>query len=68
MAKTTLVVDEKKVAKAKEILGAKSLRETVDRALDAVIAASARERALARLRGMEGLELDRPEVLEEAWR
>lgn len=68
MAKTTLVVDEKKVAKAKEILGAKSLRETVDRALDEVIAASARERALARLRGMEGLELDRPEVLEEAWR
>jgi hypothetical protein len=47
--KTSLVIDRKKVADAKRILGTKTLAETVDRSLDEVIRLAARRRLLHRI-------------------
>ena len=68
MSKTTLEVDDAKVEMAKSILGTKTLRETVDRALEAVLVQAARRSTIERLRSMNGLDLDKPEVLDAAWR
>ena len=68
MAKTTLDVDDAKVEAAKQVLGTRTLRETVDRALDSVLAADTRRRTIERLRRMDGLDLDKPEVMDAAWR
>jgi hypothetical protein len=48
--KTSLVIDRKKVAEAKRILGTSTLADTVDRALDEVLALEARRRILQRIR------------------
>jgi Arc/MetJ family transcription regulator len=66
--KTTLVVDDKKLARAGRILGTRGIRQTIDRALDEVLALDARRRALERLRKLDGLDLGDPTVMAEAWR
>jgi Arc/MetJ family transcription regulator len=66
--RTTIVLDERKLARARKLLGTKGIKETVERALDEVIAGELRRRAFERLRKMEGLELDDPEVVGRAWR
>jgi Arc/MetJ family transcription regulator len=68
MKKTTLIVDEELVLRARTILGTKSLRETVDRALQGVLELEARREAIRQLREMAGLELDNEEVMAQAWR
>jgi len=40
----------------------------VDRALEAVLVQAARQSTIERLRSMNGLDLDKPEVLDAAWR
>lgn len=61
-------MDDAKVEAAKQVLGTRTLRDTVDRALDSVLAADTRRRTIERLRRMEGLDLDKPEVMDAAWR
>lgn len=68
MKKTTLVVDEELALRVRTILGTKSLRETVDRALQRVLELEARRQAITQLREMAGLELDNEEVMAQAWR
>lgn len=65
---TTIQIDETKFAGVKRVLGTRTLRETVDRSFDEVLARAAREKSIARLRKMEGLELDKPAVMAKAWR
>ncbi len=48
--KTSLVINRRKVAEVREILGTKTLAETVDAALDEVIALAARRRLMDRIR------------------
>ena len=48
--KTSMVIDREKMAEAREILGTKTLAETVDAALDEVIALAARRRIMERIR------------------
>jgi hypothetical protein len=48
--KTSLVIDREKVAEAREILGTRTLAETVDAALDEVIDLAARRRVMERIR------------------
>ena len=45
-----MVIDRKKVAKAKKILGTETIADTVDAALDEVLALEARRRLLERIR------------------
>jgi Arc/MetJ family transcription regulator len=66
--KTTLDVDDDLVDQAARILGTSGLKATVDRALREVIAREARERLIEQLKVMDGLDLDKPDVMERAWR
>jgi Arc/MetJ family transcription regulator len=69
MHKTTIVIDDKKIARARRILGTKGIRDTIDRALDEVVAVRARRSVVQQLRALEGLE--RSVLLKarkEAWR
>lgn len=56
MHKTTLIVDDRKIARARRLLGTKGIRDTIDRALDEVIAIRARRRVVDQLRTMDGLD------------
>jgi Arc/MetJ family transcription regulator len=48
--KTSMVIDREKVAQAREILGTKTIAETVDAALDEVIRIGAWKRLMQRIR------------------
>lgn len=65
---TTVEIDEGKFLHVKAILGSRTLRETVERSFDEVLARAARSRSIERLQKMEGLDLDRPSVMDRAWR
>lgn len=65
---TTIEIDEAKLADVKQVLGTQTLRETVDRSFDEVLARAARQRSIDRLRKMEGLDLDKAKVMQGAWR
>lgn len=66
--KTTLQVDDEVIARAREVLGTKGIKDTIDAALREVIVAEARRREAERMRTMRGLDLDDPEVMKQAWR
>jgi Bacterial antitoxin of type II TA system, VapB len=68
MHRTTLVIDQRKLARARRLLGTKGIKDTIERALDEVISYEARRRAAEQLRTMEGLDLDDPKVMARAWR
>ena len=68
MHRTTLVLDEQKLAAARRLLGTKGIKDTVERALDEVIQADLRRQAFERLRTLDGLDLDDPAVMDNAWR
>ena len=68
MHKTTLMLDDAKLRRARKVLGTKGIRDTIDRALDEVLALDARRRLVERLRTMKGLDLDNAEVMAGAWR
>jgi Arc/MetJ family transcription regulator len=64
--KTTLEIDEQKLADAAEALGTKTLKETVERSLEEVIAHAARQRWLERY--SQPTDLANDEVIRQAWR
>jgi len=66
--RTTIQLDDQKLAKARRLLGTRGIRDTVERALDTVISLEARKQAVEQLRTMDGLELDDPQVMASAWR
>jgi len=69
MHKTTLMVDDKKIARVRRLLGTKGIRDTIDRALDEVIAVRARRRVIEQLRSMQGLDENvLRNARKEAWR
>jgi hypothetical protein len=68
MRVTTLEIDDGKLAAVRAILGTRTLRETVERCFDDVITRDARARSITQLERMEGLDLDKPAVMEKAWR
>ena len=65
---TTIEIDQDKFAEVRAILGVTTLRDTVDRAFDEVLARAARTRSIERLQQMKGLDLDKRSVMEKAWR
>jgi hypothetical protein len=68
MHKTTLVIDDAKLRRVRKVLGTKGIKDTIDRALDEVLALDARRRLVEKLRTMDGLDLDDPDVMAGAWR
>jgi Arc/MetJ family transcription regulator len=63
--RTTLDIDEDMLAKAREILGTRGVKDTVDEALREVVRREAGKRLMAWYRGNE--DLHNPEIMERAW-
>ncbi|MBI2939014.1 MAG: type II toxin-antitoxin system VapB family antitoxin [Chloroflexi bacterium] len=68
MRKTTLEFDEELFERARAALGTRGLKATVHRAFEEVLALHARREAIRQLQEMDGLDLNRPEVMADAWR
>jgi Arc/MetJ family transcription regulator len=66
--KTSFEIDAAKVAVAKEILGTKTLTDTVDAALSEVVKLRQRRDLLELLSTPGALQLDDPDVMAGAWR
>ena len=66
--KTSFEVDFAKVERAKKLLGTTTLTDTVDAALDQVIAQQRRSDLVTLLFENKGVELANPEVMADAWR
>lgn len=66
--KTSFEIDAEKVDVAREILGTKTMTDTVDAALDEIVKRRQREKFLELLDTPGALELDNPEVMKGAWR
>lgn len=66
--KTSFEVDTEKVEAAREILGTKTMTETVDAALDEIVKRQQREKLVELLFDSDALALDDPEVMRGAWR
>ncbi len=66
--KTTLWIDERKLERARKVLGTTGIKDTIDGALDQVLALEARRRLVERLRALEGMDLADERVMAEAWR
>ncbi len=66
--KTSFEIDTAKVNAAKEVLGTKTLTDTVDAALSEVVKLQQRRKLIELLSTPGALELDDPEVMSSAWR
>lgn len=67
MRKTTLLIDARKLEQARRVLGTTGIRDTVDRALDEVLALHARRRALEQFKAM-AWDLGDAKVMRGAWK
>jgi Arc/MetJ family transcription regulator len=67
MSKRLVDIDNDLLAEASSVLGASTMKETVNRSLEAVVLASRRRRHADRLEGMSGLELHDPKLMQGAW-
>ncbi|MFL5897542.1 MAG: hypothetical protein ACJ76D_03635 [Solirubrobacterales bacterium] len=66
--KTSFEIDTEKVAAAKEVLGTKTLTDTVDAALGEVVKMRQRRQLVDLLFRPGALELDDPATMTRAWR
>ncbi len=63
--RTTLDIDEDMLSKAREILGTRGVKDTVDEALREVVRREAGKRLIAWWK--ENEDLHNPEIMERAW-
>jgi Arc/MetJ family transcription regulator len=68
MSKRLVDIDDKLLDEASLVLGASTMKETVNRSLEAVIVAARRRRHADRLESMHGLDLDKSKIMSGAWR
>lgn len=66
--KTSFEIDTAKVSAAKEVLGTKTLTDTVDAALAEVVKLRQRRQLVELLFRPGALALDEPETMTDAWR
>ncbi|HKI66906.1 MAG TPA: hypothetical protein VJ989_06520 [Solirubrobacterales bacterium] len=66
--KTSFEVDTEKVSAAREVLGTKTLTDTVDAALSEVVKLRQRRQLVELLFRPGALALDDPETMADAWR
>jgi Arc/MetJ family transcription regulator len=68
MSKRLVDIDDELLDEAAVILGASTMKETVNRSLEAVVLAARRRRHADRLEEMRNLDLAKPRVMSGAWR
>lgn len=68
MSKRLVDIDPDLLAEATAILGASTMKEAVNRSLEAVVLAERRRRHADRLEAMRDLDLANPKVMSGAWR
>jgi Arc/MetJ family transcription regulator len=68
MSKRLVDIDDELLREASAVLGAPTMKETVNRALESVVLAARRRSHVERLETMNGLDLDDPKVMTGAWR
>ncbi len=68
MPKRLVDIDDALLQEATSVLGASTMKEAVHRALESVVLADRRRRHADRLERMDGLDLDKPEIMAGAWR
>ena len=56
MRRTSLEIDEERLARAQQALGTTGIKDTIDRALDEVVRAELRRRLAERVRTGEGVD------------
>lgn len=68
MTKRLVDIDDDLLAEATVVLDANTMKEAVNGALREVVRASLRRRHAARLGAMDGLDLEDPDIRDDAWR
>jgi Arc/MetJ family transcription regulator len=66
--KKLIDIDEEMLSRATEVLGAATMKETVNEALAEVVRLAQRRVHAHRLVAMDGLDLDDEATMEDAWR
>ena len=68
MRKTSVAVDDRLIEQARSLLGATSIKETIDRAPREVLRNEARRQEIRALAAKDDLDLADEEVMAGAWR
>lgn len=68
MRKTSVEIDKRLIDQAKKLLGASSIKETIDSALREVARNEARRQEIRALAEMDGLDLADEQIMARAWR
>ncbi|MEX1126621.1 MAG: type II toxin-antitoxin system VapB family antitoxin [Acidimicrobiia bacterium] len=68
MTKRLIEIDDDLLSKASDLLGTRTMKDTVNHALADVVRTATRRRHSDRLATMNGLDLDREDVMAKAWR
>ncbi len=66
--RTTIVLNQRKLAKVRRVLGTTGIKETVERAFDEILAMEVRKRHVERLIKEDGIDLADDAVMASAWR
>ena len=66
--KTSLEINEELLNAVRRILATKTVKETVQEAFREILRSQARREEVQALMEMEGMDLDKPEVMHGAWR
>lgn len=64
---TKIELDEDLLGQVRRILSTSTVEETVEEAFREVVRTEARRREIEALSRMEGMDLDKPEVMARAW-
>lgn len=68
MKKTSVVIDDSLLEQVRDLLGTRSIRDTIDTALREIVRNEARRQEIAALSEMDGLDLANEEIMARAWR
>ena len=68
MKKTSVVIDDSLLEQVQDLLGTRSIRDTIDTALREIVRNEARRQEIAALSEMDGLDLANEEIMARAWR
>lgn len=66
--RTTIELDQKKLARVRRLLGTTGIKDTVERAFDEILAMEMRKRHVERLVRQDGLDIGDDDVAAAAWR